>query len=248
MAEPAGAVTLLFLMSLVFCSAVLQALAGFGFTLILMPVVTMVLGIRTAAPLVALIALTLYLVNIVRYWSALNWREIWRLGVASALGVPAGILVVAAVHESSIKMALGAILIGYALLGLAQRIPARACPPQWAYLAGFLSGVLGGAYNTPGPPLAVYGSMRRWAREEFRGALQALFLVSALLTVGAHAVAQNLTPSVLLLYSGAPPALLLGILAGTRLDRRVDAQGFRRIVLGMILVLGLSLVAAGARR
>ena len=52
--------TLLLLMAFVFCSAVLQALAGFGFTLILMPVATMTLGIRMAAPLVALIALTLY--------------------------------------------------------------------------------------------------------------------------------------------------------------------------------------------
>jgi uncharacterized membrane protein YfcA len=63
MPEPAGAKTLLLLMAFVFCSAVLQALAGFGFTLILMPVATMTLGIRMAAPLVALIALTLYLAS-----------------------------------------------------------------------------------------------------------------------------------------------------------------------------------------
>jgi hypothetical protein len=239
--------TLLLLMSFVFGAAVLQALAGFGFALILMPVVTLALGVRTAAPLVALIALTLYVVNVARYWSALNWREISRLGVTVALGVPAGILAVTATQESIIKMVLGALLIGYALLGLAQPAPGRACGPGWAYAAGFLSGVLGGAYNTPGPPLAVYGSMRRWHREEFRGALQALFLVSALLTVGAHAVARNLTPSILLLYSGAAPVLALGILVGTRLDRRVNAHGFRRIVLGMILALGLSLLAAGAR-
>ncbi len=248
MLESTGAVTLLLLMSFVCCSAVLQTLAGFGFTLLLMPAVTMVLGIRTAAPLVALIALTLYVVNIVRYWSALNWREIWRLGVASALGVPAGILALAAMRESSIKMVLGAILVAYAVLGLAQRTPTRACPPRWAYLAGFLAGALGGAYNTPGPPLAVYGSMRRWARDEFRGALQALFLVSASLTVSAHAMAQHLTPRILFLYSGTPLALALGILVGTRLDRRVDAQGFRRIVLGMIFVLGISLIVAAARR
>jgi hypothetical protein len=248
MHEPAGAMTLLLLMSFVFCSAVLQTIAGFGFTLTLMPLVTMALGIRTAAPLVALIALTLYLVNVVRYWRALNWREIWRLGVASALGVPAGILVVEVMQESSIKMVLGVILIGYGVLGLAQRAPGNACRPKWAYVAGFLAGALGGAYNTPGPPLAIYGSMRQWAKDEFRGALQALFLVSASLTVIAHAIAQHLTPGILLLYGAAPPALIVGILAGTRLDRRVDAPAFQRIVLGMILVLGVSLLAAAGRR
>ncbi len=231
-----------------FFATTLQTLAGFAFALIMMPIVTMILGVRTAAPLVALTALTLYAVNSIRYRASLNLGEIWRLGATAVAGVPMGIWVVANVRESAVKLLLGLILIGYGLYGLKRPHPLSRCSPRWAYLAGFLSGSLGGAYNTSGPPLIVYGALRQWPKNEYRAGLQSLFLVSGVLTVLSHAVAHHLTPPVLWLYVWTPPALLLGILTGVWLDRYVDKERFRLLVLMMILLLGLSLVLNLGRR
>jgi uncharacterized membrane protein YfcA len=228
--------------AIVFVAAFAQSLTGFGFALIVMPLVTMVLGVRTAAPVVALAALTVYSVNLIRYRRAINVPEVLRLGVASAAGVPVGIWVLSNADETVVMRILGLILIAYAGYSLLQPKARRALSRRWVYPAGFLAGCFGGAYNTPGPPVIVYGSMRQWPRDEFRAVLQALFFFNATLVIASHAVARHLTTQVLVYYLYAVPALAIGILAGSVMDPRVNQNLFRRIVTAMILALGIVLV------
>jgi len=228
--------------AIVFVAAFAQSLTGFGFALMMMPLVTVVLGVRTAAPVVALAALTVYSVNLVRYRRSINVPEVLRLGVASAAGVPVGIWVLSNADEKVVMRILGLILVAYAGYSLLQPKTRRVLSRGWVYPAGFLAGCFGGAYNTPGPPVIVYGSMRQWPRDEFRAVLQALFFLNGILVVASHAFAEHLTKQVLVYYLYAVPALAVGILVGTVVDPRIDQTQFRRIVTAMILVLGLALV------
>jgi uncharacterized membrane protein YfcA len=228
--------------TIVFFAAFVQTLSGFGFALIVMSLMTIVMGLRMAAPLVALAGLTVYTINLIRYRRAVNIREALRLAAAAALGIPIGLWVLSNVDESAIKSLLGLILVAYALYKLVHPVTPRLRSQWWAYPAGFAAGCLGGAYNTPGPPVIVYGSLRQWPKDEFRAILQTLFLFNAVLVVASHVIAHHLTTGVLTLYSYAAPALLLGILAGSRVDRRVNKDRFRAMVTVLILVLGLSLV------
>ena len=228
--------------AIVFVAAFAQSLTGFGFALMMMPLVTVVLGVRTAAPVVALAALTVYSVNLLRYRRSINVPEVLRLGVASAAGVPVGIWVLSNADEKVVMRILGLILVAYAGYSLLQPKTRRVLSRGWVYPAGFLAGCFGGAYNTPGPPVIVYGSMRQWPRDEFRAVLQALFFLNGILVVASHAFAEHLTKQVLVYYLYAVPALAVGILVGTVVDPRIDQNQFRRIVTAMILVLGLALV------
>jgi uncharacterized membrane protein YfcA len=232
----------LVLAAIVFAAAILQTLSGFGFSLIVMPLVTLAVGLRAAGPLVALAGLTLYSLNIIRYRAAFNWREAWRLALAAALGVPVGLWAVITVNEAVIRPILGVILIGYAAFALAMPRLVPLGSADWGYLAGFAAGCLGGAYNTPGPPIVVYGSLRQWPKDEFRAILQTIFFLTGSLTVASHAAAQHLTPEVLTAYAAAAPALLFGLFVGARLDRRVNQARFRTLVAIMLLLLGLSLI------
>jgi uncharacterized membrane protein YfcA len=232
----------LLIAAIVFVAAFAQSLTGFGFALIVMPLVTIALGVRTAAPVVALVALTVYTVNLVRYRRAINVPEVLRLGVASAAGVPIGIWVLSNADEELVMRILGLILVVYAGYSLLQPKARRALAEGWVYPAGFLAGCFGGAYNTPGPPVIVYGSMRKWPRDEFRAVLQALFFLNGILVVASHALAQHLTRQVLVYYLYAVPALAVGILVGSVVDPRIDQDQFRRIATAMILALGLALL------
>jgi uncharacterized protein len=232
--------TLSILASATLLATVVQTLAGFGFALLMMPIVTLFLGLHVAAPLVALTALTLYAWNTLRYHAALNLREIWPLAGAAIAGVPVGIWAVARASEALVKGILGWLLIAYAVQGLL-RPRERKCSSAWAPLAGFLAGCLGGAYNTSGPPLAVYGALRGWSKTEFRAGIQALFLCSGVVTVLSHALTRHITPSVLLGYAATPPLLAAGLIIGGSIDRYVDKERFRTVVMAMILLLGVML-------
>lgn len=225
----------------VFFASLVQSLSGFGFALIIMPLATLIIGLQTAAPMVALTALTVYSINLVRYRRAINVGEVLRLGIASAFGVPLGIWVLMNMDETLVKQVMGAILIAYAAYALA-RPPTSSMPSRyWVYPAGFLAGCLSGAYNAPGPPVIIYGSLRQWHRDEFRAVLQAIFFVNGALVVSSHLIAHRVTAEVLTYSLCAVPGLILGILMGSRLDRLADRNRFRIMVISLIGVMGIAL-------
>jgi uncharacterized membrane protein YfcA len=232
----------LLIAAIVLGAAFLQSLSGFGFAIVVMPLLTLVLGLQIAAPLVSLTALTVYTINVTRFRRAVDAGELLRLGLASALGVPVGIWVLSSVEGSLVKQALGLLLLLFATYSLLRPTTSWLPSRRWVYPAGFVAGCLGGAYNTPGPPAIVYGTLRQWPRDEFRAVLQSLFLVNGLLVVTSHLLAGHLTTPVLAYYLYTVPALAVGILLASRLDSRVDHNRFRTLVAVMILLLGLSLV------
>lgn len=232
----------LLLFAIVLLAALLQTTSGFGFALLAMPLVALVIGVKAAAPLVALVGWTLYAVNLVRYRRGLDWRVVLPLAVAAALGVPLGVWALGNLNEDIVKSVLGVILIAYALYSLwrPQTEPLRSA--LWAWPAGFLAGVLGGAFNTPGPPVIIYGNLRQWSRNLFRSTLQALFLFSSSLVILSHIAAGNLTAAAIPTYLLLVPALLLGVWTGSMIDRRISNERFRLLVLGLIFATGVLLL------
>lgn len=230
----------------VFAAALLQSLSGFGFAVIIMPLITFVVGLQVAAPMVALAALTVYAINVIRYRRMIDFREVLRLGVASALGVPLGTWALINVDETVVTRIMGLLLIAYAIYTLVRPTTSWALSRYWVYPAGFFSGCLAGAYNAPGPPVIVYGSLRQWPRDVFRGVLQAIFFLNGVMVVVSHLLAKRITVDVLVLYVCALPALALGIAVGSQMDRFVNRDRFRTLVTVMILGLGVALLF-GAR-
>ncbi len=185
--------TLFLLILSVFLGIFVQSVAGFGLALVMMPILSTVMGVNAAAPLVAIIATVAEFTILIRYREALNLRAIWRLSLAAVLGVPLGVWLVRWLDANITLTALGCVVIGYALYGLLRlRLP-ELKQPGWAYFFGFAAGLLSGAYNTSGPAYVIYGNCRRWEPAEFKGNLQGAFLVSGLTSIASHWLAGNFT-------------------------------------------------------
>jgi uncharacterized protein len=236
------------ILAIVFVAALVQTLAGFGFALLVTPLVALLLGLRTAAPLVALVALSVNTINFYRHRDRIDRGELVRLVVSSALGIPAGLWILDRGDEVVILCFLGAVLIGYALYALSHPRLRSALDPHWVYPSGLVAGCLAAAYNAPGPPLLIYGSLRQWPKEEFRGVLHGLFCLNGVLVVVGHVLVGNVTGEILILFFWTVPLLLAGILLGTRVDARLNRDRFRLLVTVMILALGVSLLLNAAQR
>ena len=145
----------------------------------------------------------------------------------------------------SISLAgLGVMIAGYALFALLNlRLP-KMTQPAWGYAFGFLGGLLGGAYNTSGPPVIVYGNCLRWEPDEFKSNLQGFFLIASFAIAIGHALNRNLTPDVWHYFLISIPAIVIGIWAGTSLDKYLNPDNFRKIVLVLLIVMGIRLIFA----
>jgi uncharacterized membrane protein YfcA len=233
---------LVFLAGVVFLATFTQCVTGFGIGLVAMPLLTEMLGVQVAAPLVALITLTTYSILLIRYRDAFNLRAVARLMVGAAFGIPLGVLALRHVSERTVLTVLGLVIVGYSVYALLDlRLP-EVVHPAWAYGFGLVAGLLGGAYNTPGPPVVIYGTCHQWPRAEFKGNLQGFFLLNSAIVVAAHALSHNFTSPIWEGYLIALPAMGLGLWSGFRLDRYLSPVIFRKVVLGLLVLLGLSLL------
>ncbi|MBN2469290.1 MAG: sulfite exporter TauE/SafE family protein [Anaerolineae bacterium] len=227
---------------IVFVAIFTQSFVGFGLALVSMPLLSALLGLQTAAPLIALVGITAVIILLLHYRAALNIRAVSRLIIASLPGIVLGVWLLRGLDERIVLPLLGVIVAGYALYALANpRLP-RLEHPRWTDALGFVAGLLGGAYNTPAPPVIVYASCRRWPPAEFKSNLQGFFIVNNTIVVITHFAAGNVTPAVMQHYLFALPAIVLGALAGFALDGRVDPGRFHRVVLVGLVAIGLSLV------
>lgn len=225
-----------------FFAALVQSSIGFGSALVAMPLLVSLLGIHIAAPLVAIAALLLEIVILLRYREAFNFEVVKHLAIATILGIPFGVLAVKYIESDIVNKILGIIVIGYALYALfAPKLPELA-GKAWTYLFGFIAGILGGAYNTVGPPLVIYGNARRWPPDEFKSNLQGLFLVNGIVVIAVHTLSGNVTGEVFQNVFYALPGIVLGLAAGFFLSQRINPALFRTFVLIALLFLGASLL------
>jgi len=214
-----------------------------------MPLLAVIAGLKTATPLVAFIGPTLAVLLLARHWTNVDWRAGAKLIAASAIGIPPGIYLLARVPETPLVLALGAVVLLYGLSGLVRpTVRLKGEKPGLTWVVGLIAGVLGGAYNTNGPPVVIYGMMREWPAERFRATLQGYFLPTGLLILVGHGAAGFWSGPVLRLYAFSLPALLLGVGLGDRAGRALTEDRFRRLLYISLAVMGVSLILWTALR
>lgn len=219
-----------------------QGAAGFGSALIAMPIIIQLIGLSVAAPTFALVAQTAGVIVLLRYRQNLDPRRVWRLLAASLIAIPLSIQVAHSLPEHLVMIGLGIIMLAYALYALLVPQMPELKNPRWGYVFGFANGLLHGAYNTGGPPLVIYGSAARWQPADFKTNLQTVFLINGMLVIATHLLKGNITPPVLHYYAIMLPGVLIGLAAGFALDRFISPELFRRAILVMLIVLGLTLI------
>jgi len=101
-------------------------MTGFGSALIAMPLLVPMLGVKVAAPLVALCGAPLValcgvgaeVVLIFRYRKEIRLGAIWRLALASGLAIPIGLLAARYLDQRLVMHILGVVVTFYGAYGL----------------------------------------------------------------------------------------------------------------------------------
>jgi uncharacterized membrane protein YfcA len=230
-------------LSILFMSTFIRASIGFGDAVLAMPLLAMVVGLQRATPVVAMCATTIAVTILILDWRKVHLQASLRLILASALGIPIGLMLLKRTPEEVLMIILGTVILGYGLYNLIRpQLPVLSDKLGIALLFGFVAGMLGGAFNTNGPPVVIYGKMRRWAPANFRATLQGYFVpVSSMILIG-HGIAGLWTPPVFRLYLYALPVLFLAIFLGTKVNRALSPEKFDAALNWALVVMGISLI------
>ncbi|MGB7264743.1 MAG: sulfite exporter TauE/SafE family protein, partial [Terracidiphilus sp.] len=159
-------------------------------------------------------------------------------------GLPFGLLLLIHGPERMIKAGLGILILFFALFCLAgsARLYLHRDSRFWLLICGFVAGVLGGAYGINGPPLAIYGSLRRWPAQHFRATLQAYFLPASILGMCGFWSAGLWTSEVTRDYLLCLPAAIPAVFLGRAINRRLSTAALFKYIYGALAAIGLALL------
>ncbi|MFL5615358.1 MAG: sulfite exporter TauE/SafE family protein [Gemmatimonadaceae bacterium] len=223
------------------------AVTGFGIGSLLTPLLAVETGTKLA---VAAVAIPHVVGSAFRFWKLrrhLDRRVLVGFGIASAVGGLAGALLHTRVSGTALSVVFGCLLILAAvaeLTGWIQRV-------QWgraaAWIAGALSGVLGGLVGNQGGirSAAMLGFDVPKASFVATATAVALFVDAARLPVYLISDFREIAaiwPTVLASSAG----VIIGTAAGTRVLGHLPERVFRRVLAILLIVLGLYMIAASS--
>lgn len=234
---------LIAVLTILFVASFVRSAFGFGEALVAVPLLAFAMPVTVAAPIAALVSITVAGVAVVQDWRHIHFRSAGRLFLATAAGVPLGLWALHTLDEHRVKLVLGAVVMAFSVFALMRHRTVTLQDDRHAWIFGFGAGVLGGAYGMNGPPLVAYGVLRGWSPRHFRATLQGYFLPASLMTVAGYGLTGLWTQTVTRDYLQALPVVLVAMVLGRMLNRRLSGQAFVRcLYAGLALVGGMLLL------
>lgn len=235
------------LLALAFVAVVLagagQAITGFGFVLVVVPLFTLLTDPRTAVVAGTTLGLLITSFGWFEDRASVDWRPVAGISAGAVVGIPLGLVVFASLPVEVLGVAIGVTVLFFtALLSVRVRLPGGR-PTQVA--AGTVSGVMLSTTGMNGPPLVLALQAAGLPPAAFRATLQPTFTLQSVIVVGGFTALGQFTATSATLVAAGAPALWLGWRLGDLVFDRLPPERARLLILGTLAVSGtLTVVSA----
>ena len=226
-----------------FIGGMTTGIAGFAMGLVVSGIWLHILTPIQTAALIVGYALLAQTYSIWKLRQAMSWRKVAPFIIGGAVGVPIGALLLTHINPAHLRIGVGVLLVLYSIYSLAKPAlkPVGGGVPTDLGI-GFFNGLLGGLTGLGGIIVTVWVQLRGWPKDVQRIVFQPVILAAQAMTAVSLAFAGAYTAETIKLYLYGLPALAAGIWIGLKLYGKLDEAGFRKVILVLLLVSGLSLV------
>ncbi|MBS0394014.1 MAG: sulfite exporter TauE/SafE family protein [Proteobacteria bacterium] len=231
--------TLLYAVVCVLVAAVVRGFTGFGFSMLAITALAIVLPPREVVPAVFLLELAASVQLLAAVWRDIHWRPLAWLLVGCLLGTPPGVHLLAVVPAAPMTAAL-ALTVFVAALVLARGHSLAAMPGRAATIAtGAASGALNGGIGIGGPPVILFFFGSPIGIAAGRASMIAYFVATDVMALAWQATEGLLTVQSLRRALVLAPVMLAGVWIGSRAFARADPGRYRSWVLRLLMVLAV---------
>jgi uncharacterized membrane protein YfcA len=230
-----------------FTAALVTGVAGFAFGIVAAAVWLHFLPPAQTTALIVAYGLIVQGISVWKLRRSIRLVRLIPFLLGGAIGVPIGVELLGWTSPATLRLSVGIVLIFFSLYSLVrpQVAPVTAGKAIDGAI-GVLNGIVGGATGLAGIALTIWCTLRGWPRDEQRTVFQpvgvAVFLMTGFWLGGTGLIGAD----TLRLFVIGLPVLLAGTWVGLRLYARLDEAGFRKVVLGLLLISGLGLVMRGS--
>lgn len=227
----------------VFLSHGLEAITGFGCTVLALPFVTALFGLKDGVMVLTVLAWILALYIAISKRKDIDWKAFGVIAAFVLAGLPFGMWLFRHVEVAPLKKALAAFIVVASsiqlLLFLAPRFADRRLPRPLGFALLFLGGVVHGMFSSGGPLVVLHASHALPEKGRFRATLCVLWATLNTIIIGSYVASGAIAAPVLARTGWMLPFLVLGIVAGEWAHKRVEPRLFKLIVFSMLLLTGV---------
>jgi len=220
-----------------------QAISGFGFALIAVPLLSLFVDPQMSvvlATVVGAFSSTFQAITDRRYAQK---KLVQRLAVTAYMGMPFGLVVFLVVSESVLRFIVGVVVL-IAAVALMRGFYISHTNKKIDWIMGWTSGVLATSTSTNGPPLVFLLQAKKLSPESFRASINVVFSLTSFGAILLFAVSGNITTEDFGGIAVSVPMLLLGLAIGFKVRSRINAEQFRVLVFVLLVVSALSALLA----
>ena len=226
-----------------FAGGFVSGFSGFAMGLVVSGVWLHIITPLQTAALIAGYGLLTQGYGILKLRQALNWQSIWPLVLGTTIGIPIGVILLNHINPTYLRFGVGVLLVLYTIYGLAK--PAVK-PVKIGVVPdigiGIVNGLVGGLTGLGGVVSTISCQWRGWTRDAQRAVFQPVLFAAFVVISTSMAITGAFTPETLKLYGLGFPFMLAGLWSGFKLYGMIDDETFRKAVLVLLLIAGLSLI------
>jgi uncharacterized protein len=224
----------------VLTAAVIRGYSGFGFAMVAVTGMSLVMPPSLAVPVVLMLEVVASAQLLPQVWRDVGWASLRCLFIGSVAAIPLGVFFLSSVPEAAMRTGISLLVLATALL-LARGFSLKRMPGcNFTLWVGVLCGIFNGAAAIGGPPAILFYLSSPAAVAVSRASIIVYFLGIDLITLALAAHRQLVTTQALTLAAVCLIPLVAGITLGSRIFQRVDPTLFRRNVLFLLMALALS--------
>ncbi len=225
---------------------VVFGLTGFGSAVISTPVFAHFMPLQFVIPYQTLLDTIAGLALSSRTHARALRGELLRMLPGMLVGLVAGVLLLTSLRDRVLMVALGLVVCAYGLAGSADRLGTSRISAWWAVPASLAGGLLSALFGIGGVAYIMYLSRRGGDKSEMRATMNVIVMVSNFIRMVLYGLAGFITQDGLFtLMLLMLPLALVGMRLGNLLHDRLPVEAIRRVVYGLLVVSGLSLVVRG---
>jgi uncharacterized protein len=223
---------------LIFLAAIVRGFSGFGFSLLAVTSLSLLLPAQEVVPSIFMLEVAASLHLLPGIWKDVHWKSLVPLIVGCLVATPLGVYLLAHAPQAPMQIALGVFVL-VAVLMMALGYAMKTMPNMiTSTLVGAASGFCNGAFGIGGPPVILFYFASPAGHIAGRASVIAFFLATDLIGLTFQAGEGLVTKAAFMRALIFLPALLIGVWIGSRGFKSANQETFRKIVLGIMALLG----------
>lgn len=224
-----------------FVAYLVRGICGFGSGLIAIPVLSLLLPIQMAVPLVVMLDFLASAGQGGANRKLIQLPEVGTLLPFALAGVGIGITLFQVLDATVLKVALGVFVICYALYSFWEPT-VRPVSRFWAAPAGLAGGTVGTLFGTGGPFFVTYLKARGLDKSQFRATFAAVFLIDASFRISGYLGTGIVTVDLLRWLAMGMPIMVAGMYLGGHLHTNIPPRTFSIAISVLLLFSGVGLM------